>query len=496
MNGSVKNSNRLRYAIIIAFTAVYLLLFSVTTSPLYKNYYGGDSAFFILVGKGMKYGYLPYRDFYDMKGPWLFFLEWMGQMVSEGRSGAFLIQSINLSASMIMFDKLMRIGREEKKLYDVVLLLPLFLTAIFSLGGGNLTEELSLFPLSVCLYLGTNHIFDNSSRHNYIYAGVYGFFFGLIALIRITNAALICSIVLTILIGLIANHEWGNILENAVAFIIGFVGATFPVLLFFQTKGLLSDMLSQVFIYGAKYSSASSDKWLGIRLLITGPYKAALYPVFIGLLISLMLLKRNPRLLLLQWISTISTLAAIALSGLNFEHYYGLLIPVVALSVLMIRVCFADSRAFGKRVLATAGCIVFLVSFFGIVDLDKNYVVTNVFKAHSSDVDNAITDVSKHITDDGSVYCWTEQPRWYMYANRFPCYRYCGWQTYQMTADSRIKDELSLLFFNYPPDWLVLNTSEEMPDFVLISKNRYFKEVYRNDYWILYRKSRETDGNN
>lgn len=42
------------------------------------NYYGGDSAVFILIGKMFNAGKVPYVDFFEHKGPTLIFIEAIG----------------------------------------------------------------------------------------------------------------------------------------------------------------------------------------------------------------------------------------------------------------------------------------------------------------------------------------------------------------------------------------------------------------------------------
>ena len=66
--------------------------FASNSSPLTPNFVGSDSAFFRLVGQGMTKGMLPYRDFFDMKGPYLFLIEYLAQLVSYGRLGIFIIE--------------------------------------------------------------------------------------------------------------------------------------------------------------------------------------------------------------------------------------------------------------------------------------------------------------------------------------------------------------------------------------------------------------------
>ena len=485
---SFTSNNKIRILLIFFVSEVYLLIFSLTTSPLY-DVWGGDSAFFILVGKAMKYGYLPYRDFYDMKGPYLFFLEYIGQVLHEDRLGAFIVQSILLFLSMVFFDKTISIGHEQRKVYDIVLLIPLFLTAIFSIGGGGMTEEFSLLPLAICLYYGTRFVYRKEDRHRPLYAGIYGFSFGFLALLRINNAAEICAVVLTIIIILITKGEWKNIFHNAIAFIAGFVLAVLPVVVFYAANDLLEEMLNQVFVYGIKYSGLSSEA--RFASIITGPYRTALFPIGVGLIAALLFTnKSNWGAGLLIWISSIATISVIALSGRNFEHYYGLLIPVIALDVWYIKNAVCEEQREKKKRIAVVCAVLFLLSYYGTCKLDKTFIINNIVAERDTSVDDATIDASAHI-GEGSVYCWTPNPRWYSVADRFPSFKHCFWQTSQMEIDPNIADELRDMFINDPPDWLVLeNNDSKLPEFVTQSKDDYFEETYKNDYWIVFKNSK------
>lgn len=67
-------TNKITTAVFLFILSIsFLLVFSIYTSPIYKNSYGYDPSFFQMVGFAMTKGYVPYRDFFDMKGPYLFY---------------------------------------------------------------------------------------------------------------------------------------------------------------------------------------------------------------------------------------------------------------------------------------------------------------------------------------------------------------------------------------------------------------------------------------
>ena len=130
---------------------LFLSLFSYYTSPFTTCDDGYDSAFFVLVGKGMTKGYLPYRDFFDMKGPVFFWIEYLGQRLCYGRWGIFLLQWMNLLIALVLACRIFALFRLSGKGLQALLLLPILSIASFTFQGGNLTEEFSLVPLFSCL---------------------------------------------------------------------------------------------------------------------------------------------------------------------------------------------------------------------------------------------------------------------------------------------------------------------------------------------------------
>ena len=80
----------------------FLAVCALSTTPLLQYNVGQDAAFFRLVGKGMTQGMLPYRGFFDMKVPYLFLMEYLGQLLFPGRTGAFLLECVCLFVTILL----------------------------------------------------------------------------------------------------------------------------------------------------------------------------------------------------------------------------------------------------------------------------------------------------------------------------------------------------------------------------------------------------------
>lgn len=152
----VKQDNKHKaivYYIVLCIAAIaFLGIFSVYTSPLTKLQ-GGDAAFFRLVGQAMTNGMLPYRDFFDMKRPYLFLIEYFSQLIYFGRFGCFIYQCINLFAVLLILDRIHLIAAAGLGYIErFILLLPYAWIMAATFEGGNLTEEFSLPFILICLW--------------------------------------------------------------------------------------------------------------------------------------------------------------------------------------------------------------------------------------------------------------------------------------------------------------------------------------------------------
>lgn len=199
-----KRKTEIKWVLIVFFlSALFLSVFSYYTSPFCKTN-GYDSSFFILVGQGMTKGLQPYRNFFDMKGPYLFLIEYLGQLIFYGRVGCFLMQLIALFLSPILIDRVHRHSKPDLTLANhTLLLLPYLAFMVVTFAGGGYTEKFSQPFILLCVYFAVKFLDSEAEEHPPLYAAVYGACFMVLALIRITNTVTICSLVFVIMLCLI-----------------------------------------------------------------------------------------------------------------------------------------------------------------------------------------------------------------------------------------------------------------------------------------------------
>lgn len=331
-------------------SVLFLLFYSTATSPL-TSYYGEDSAFYAMVGAAMKHGMLPYRDFYEMKGPYMFWIEYFGQLISEGRFGTFCIQTINMTLTIgiilcivNLLLKKMTIKKIQRFVIYICSVLFSLLIISFTFEGGNLTEEFSYPVMVLCLYLCLRYFDDQDcspvSDHSLKIGFIYGMAFGFFAFVRIINAAFLGAVLLTIVIYLIFKKNWKNILQNAVVFIAGVIVAMLPACIWALTQGILKDMIRQVFVLAFSYSTElnMADRFMLVKNFVWPMIVIGMVSIFLYFTGS----KKKWPLLLLSVSSAVILLIAVSM-GDGYLHYFSLQLPNAVLALyFLIGTCLGN----------------------------------------------------------------------------------------------------------------------------------------------------------
>lgn len=428
------------------------------------------------VGMGMTKGLLPYRDFFDMKGPFLFFIQYLGQLIHYGREGIFILQVINLFITIILADKCLKLIVPQaavvfRLLHEGIILYIL----AFTFEGGNFTEEFSLPFLYFAIFLLLRYLCSTSDEiHPVQYAFYYGIMFCLLALIRITNAVIICACVFTIIIILLVRKRYRNLFQNALAFLLGFSLAALPFLIFYAANGILGEALFAVFKFGFLYSSHS----------VSRPYQMAVMFLF---LLPLGLWASHIK----QWkvwlfgITALLSTAFILKIGNNYLHYYQLITPIVSVGVIYL----INGMLINKQLRSS---VVSFILVLGIaIGLNAKLFAQATIANIRNDDNNYryAMELKTFIPKDeqNSVYAFFPASRWYVMTDIMPYNKYCDWQENYMAILPSIRGEIYHMFQDSPPKHVVV--AQEFPIYDSFIKNiigSSYRKIIVNEHYALF----------
>jgi hypothetical protein len=248
----------------IGISFVLALLFSVlvltTCNPIW-DYTGVDSAAFILLGKGILTGHIPYVDLADNKGLILHFLEALPQALSPNpyddasRFFIWIEELIFLFASLRIIVRITRqFGLKPDILPQVV-----YLICIMPLvEGGNLGEEYANFFIWISFAAFLNFCFREKCQPRWRYGFILGILFALAFFIKPNNAAPIAAVGLISLTALALKKDTKRLLLLIMNGIFGFSLILLIILAYLIPNGALNDFISFAFTGNLAYSSVST----------------------------------------------------------------------------------------------------------------------------------------------------------------------------------------------------------------------------------------------
>lgn len=465
--------------ICLLLAAVYCLIFSWYSTPLLPKTVGYDASFFRLVGEGMTKGYLPFRDFFDQKGPYLYFIEYLAQIIWPGRIGIFILEILSIGASCFLAYKTASLFIRHTLLRYGCVVIMLGTVAVF-FGGGNLVSEWCL-PLSMlCVYLFARHYTaDLEAPHPAKYAFWYGLCFTAIAFVRIIDAALICAVVFSALVLLLKNKQFKVLLQNMGMFLLGCAAAAVPVLVWAAVNGILQDMFYQVFVFGFLYAADNTASFRPALLLLLVP---VIYLIFS--------FKKMPLVFKLFYISgTISSGIAVNVGG-GYIHYSIIMMPLLVLSVIEIAAVLESGRFDRKKgLLLISVLLVFMTQGESLVRCVYDTYKVQVQHVFDRDYDNAV-DILSYIPENerNNVLSFDASFIPYIAGEFFPCNRYCGWQSHYIELQPSIADEMVEAMSETPVLWMITSADRTVEDEKIAACLKSDYELFaQNETYSLYR---------
>lgn len=417
---------------IISFLVIFV--FSTSTSPLYKNYYEDDSAIFIVVGKSILSGKTLYKDIFDHKGPILFFIEALGQLIFDGRFGIFVLQIISLTITNLFLFKISNLFVDKKKSIFSVFFSMSMLICFFE--EGNLSEEFSLPFLSISLYLALKWVISKNcawDKFTKYYATTIGICFAIISLIRLNNAAIIIGLLLGITIILLKNKYFSDFLKSILYFTIGIAIIYIPICIYFYKNNALYDMFYGTFIHNFMYVKNRSAFSLLEKLYY-------MLHILVLMICTFKSIYKNKNLFTIIFTSTIITVLTLFI-GKAYSHYYIITIPLVPIFISYILI-YADTLETNLKkfiyVILTTVAIIYtlsntLRSIYYFVSLNTATVSQiQELSSYIPEVDkNSILSYNNSIS--GSIY---------LYGDFLPCYKYAFLQSYLIKSNKNIENEI------------------------------------------------------
>ena len=475
----------MEYTGLFIVSLTHLLLFSLWTSPFYRLWYGCDASFFTLVGRGILSGKVPYRDFFDLKGPYFFFIEAIGQLLAHDRLGAFLIQIPFAFASLVLIYEICLLFISKKK--AIFIMIVYLWGNITTLWGGNTLEEFAL-PLSLaCLYIVLKAVVrDRKSFSDLPFSTILilGICLGVDILAKISVAGPILGIIAAILYHDLCKKDFKGFFLNMLYIILGVSLAALPPVIYFGMNGALSDMLFCVFklgfTRGTDYYEMFNATW---ELKLSGCVFAFIFAILhrdrLQKEVSVMLMAMSAAIWLLLHLGT------------PFYYYFATVYPALLLALILFLKIYDPMIIFENWRQAVSIVLFFIYLCYYVpsgLDTVRTMLYNRTFESEEEFQHNA-EDIAALIPecDRDSVFSFMMDMQVFEATDMMPCCRYVVNLPFFIELYPQALDDILTMLDEDPPKWLIVGNSfpDNLPE-ICKSVEAKYDMIYENNAGHLY----------
>lgn len=464
---------QLLFFYVLTFVAMYIV--SSGTSPSNSSL-GADTSVFIVMGNALADGFIPYRDFFDHKGPLLYYIYALAQYDISGKLGIFILQTVALSLSLFAAFKVFRLF--FSRVCSAILLLPFTFYIISKLSSGGLTGEWSLPVSMLLMYIIINKLSKGEKIEDFsmwlwflLGAGM-----GWHSMLRVTNAGCVSGIILLLFIALLYKKCWLKALYAVMASISGLLALTMPIFFHFFLKEALTDLWYGLYQFNAIYATCMPG--FNVYGVLTKTMSA------IAVIAAGGYIFRKEELSNMIWPLMLCILLASCISlmpGLGFTHYYMNFAPALCCALVV-------SGLMLKRFNNLKGWILCAVCVFATVlpgyreafrTMKKG--IKHAIQQPAKSSDNTIQKFRKIINAAGSnnkVLVLNTYAHLYCYMGIQPPHKYFFFQAFLGSFDPTIIESVNAyLKGENAPDWLIIPCTFKADQMISIDNTQFEEAV-------------------
>ena len=243
--------NLIIYIILIIFAILISLQSSI--SPIYSNgYISIDVSVWTNIANRMSHGQIMYKDFFDHKGPILYFLYYLGYLFGE-YLGIWMLDLIcNIINVLIIYKISKLILKNKVKSLIVVAICTCFMCGLCI--ENPCTESLSLPIILISLYEFTKYTLNikKFSRKESLCTGIC---FAIVLLLRPNIATLWVVYYIYIFVKLVREKEVKHLIQVIVFSITGVIIVFLPIILYLIKNTAFIDFINTYIVFNFKYAN-------------------------------------------------------------------------------------------------------------------------------------------------------------------------------------------------------------------------------------------------
>ncbi len=342
----MKKKTILKLLLIFLIGAIFITLMS-KNSFLFKFNDWWDANAFMTVGKSIWHGIVPYRDLFEQKGPYLYFIYAIATLISSKTFiGVYLLELLAMFINLIFVRKIIKLFYKEEKYSFLGILIYCFSAFfVFTFGHGGSAEEFTLPLMFISLFYYIKYLKDkkeeNISKRILLLNGIIA---GIVFWIKYSLLGFWFIFAATVCLIPLFKKDLKTAIINGLVFIAGMLLASLPCLIYFLLNHAIGDLFNiYLLVNMSSYASKTSfllKIWKMIYILLGNIFGNI--PYLFLILIPLIILykkdifkgRKNAKI----WFTLAFLFSGIMafIGGTSYFYYGYILTPFTIIGILYI----------------------------------------------------------------------------------------------------------------------------------------------------------------
>ncbi len=474
------------------FSAILISFIFITigskNSPLYLINDWYDAQAFMTMGKGLLNGLVPYKDLFEQKGPILYFIYALANIISRRTFfGVYLIEIGFFTSFLLLVRKTLKLFFDDKYTIPSFTILTFLIIMLHPFGHGGAAEELCLpfFMYSIYSlfkYLKTGNVTKKEIILNGIMAGI-------VLWIKYTLLGFHFILAATYFFVELANKKYKEAFKNAILYLLGMFLVTIPVLLYFFINDGIKELIDVYFIVNmTSYSKIVSTfekitkafGLLGLNLVVNIPFLLFILIPLIYYLFKAPKLKINGS----KWIILISFLfmgLGTFIGGTNYFYYSLIITPFMILGVLLLNRLL---HKYNVRINPIRNASLLLLLITLMIKFSPNIPYTHY--KHDDYAQFVFADIINESKDKTIINYGILDAGFYFTTDTLPeCYYFMR-NNFSYKNYPEMFDEQKRYVLQNRPHYVVTRTN-----YIFLEENNYklinsFRQKYEDNYHVYY----------
>lgn len=372
------------YLLPIFFISFAFITIGSKNSPLYLINDWYDAQAFMTMGKGLINGLIPYKDLFEQKGPILYFIYALANLIStKSFFGVCLIEIFSFTAFLAYVRKTIKLFFSDKYAYPSIMLLTFAILMLKPFGHGGAAEELCLPFFMYSIYSMFKYLKTGNITKREIF--VNGLMAGIILWTKYTLLGFHFILAATYFFVEFFNKKYKKAFISSLIFLAGMASVSIPILIYFLIHGALKELFNVYFIINmTAYSRIDSTLTKIIKAFsLLGYNLITNIPFLIFIVVPLIYYAKKKLELNIRgskWIIFISLLfmgLGTFIGGTNYFYYSLIITPFMILGVLLLNRLF---HKYNIRINVIRNISLFILLITALIQFSPNIYYTHLKK--------------------------------------------------------------------------------------------------------------------